>query len=159
MDRRRWAPEPHRAATVTHRTLFQEFIDPMSHIPASRMPHAHAHEDQIDGQPPQAEQGQPDPAPTTAVPPAAASGVSEDANKPDHMTLGGSETSSGPNDAAAAPTNGPSARDADDRSTIAITALVIGGIAAIGGMVAVLLPLLAPKEEPKSKKRKKRKDG
>ncbi|WP_375427878.1 hypothetical protein [uncultured Sphingomonas sp.] len=56
-----------------------------------------------------------------------------------------------------APTNGPGARDEDDRTPLAVAAMVVGGLAVVGGLVAALLPLLTPKDEPKSKKRKRRK--
>lgn len=136
----------------------------MSHIPASRMPHAHAHGDLAE---PQADQDQPAPEPTTSVPPASASGVLSAA---EHSSVDGPTSEATKNDAASSPgdirsrevdkiatTGGLSARDEDERSPYALAAMVIGGLAIVGGIVAALVPLLAPAQEPKSKKRKRRK--
>ncbi|WP_375403374.1 hypothetical protein [uncultured Sphingomonas sp.] len=122
----------------------------MSHIPASRMPHAHAQDERIDDQPAQPGQAQPAPEPTTTVPPASASGASPTGG--DRAADAGSGS-----DKADTPVNGPSARDEKHQSSLPIAAMVVGGLAVVGGLVAALLPLLTPKDEPKSKKRKRRK--
>lgn len=148
----------------------------MSHIPASRMPHAHAHDDHEDGKSAQPNQAQPAPEPTTAVPPASASGaspasggefpggtagtVSGGASDGGGATSSAGANSTGGSEARSGPVNGPSARDdADDRSPYAIAAMVIGGLAVVGGIVATLTPFLVARDEPKSKKRKKRKSA
>ena len=137
----------------------------MSHIPASAMPHARAPDDDPDGRSTQPDQAQPAPDPATAVPPASASGGSSAgdtsaandtaASNVTPERMGGT---GGDRRAAKVPVNGPGARDeVDDRSPLVIAAMVIGGLAVVGGGVAALVPLLAREEKPKSRKRKKRK--
>lgn len=146
----------------------------MSHIPAAKMPHAHAHNDRIDGEPAQPDQAQPAPEPTTAVPPASASGAfptsggelpggasdakGGNAGRAEAPSSAGAGSTGG-SEARSGPVNGPSARDEDDRSPFAIAAMVIGGLAVVGGIVAALTPFLVARDEPKSKKRKKRKSA
>lgn len=51
----------------------------------------------------------------------------------------------------------PEARDADHRSTALVVAAVLGGLAALGGVVAAVLPLLRDRRDGGRKKGKKRK--
>lgn len=106
----------------------------MSHIPASKMPHAHAHDDA---------NTKPSEGDTTAAT------VKDGAN----ATSGSAKSPEPPSDTQApASTTAPG-----DRSPLAIAALVLGGLAVVGGIVAAVLPLLSQPEQPKSRKHRKRK--
>lgn len=121
----------------------------MSHIPASAMPHATAHEDEaVDGLVAQPGQARSKPASTTAAPPTPASGT-----RPTDEPLSVDEGAT----VAPAPTHKPRSGGDENRSQLAVAAMVVGGLAVIGGLVAALLPILAAKDEPKPKKRRKRK--
>lgn len=149
----------------------------MSHIPSSAMPHAHAQDDDANGAQASRPAGeQPEAEPTTATPrqPEPAIG---DGTVP--APLAGSATQLAQDMAAAGPSaedgatdgrpevdgtvtakdHGAPARDADDdrRSPALIAAMVLGGLAALGGLVAAALPLLRDDKARNGKKGKKRK--
>ncbi|PAX09354.1 hypothetical protein [Sphingomonas lenta] len=151
----------------------------MSHIPASKMPHAHAEGDTIDEQPPQPNNAQPEPEPTTATPltsqaPATATGNREgssadetarDAGAPQaaggataQPAVDGTVTAQGENaDAGSDATSTASKVRSGLRSRTGIAALAIGGLAIAGGIAAALFPRGQAKDEGKSKKRRRKK--
>lgn len=183
----------------------------MSHIPATAMPHARAHDDGDDAQA-QAEGTRPEPEATTATPDqsepilgdgtAPAPLASSATDRAQDMAAAGPSSEDEPPLASAGPgtatgnregsdadataeatggaaTGGQSAVDgtvtaAGDgerkgepnrdgggegggRSTVLIAAAVLGGLTALGGAVAAVLPRLRDRDEAKRKKGKKRK--
>lgn len=151
----------------------------MSHIPASKMPHAHADGDTIDEQPPQPNNAQPEPEPTTATPltsqaPATATGnrggsqadeTARDAGTPEaaggqgsQPAVDGSVTAQDAKTASDGSSTTAKARSGL-RSRTGIAALAIGGLAIAGGIAAVLFPRGEAKDESKGKKQRRRKKG
>lgn len=110
----------------------------MSHIPSTAMPHAQAHGDTIDEQQSQPDKRQSE-TETAAATPERAGEVGERGGINDSVKLGALDRR-------------PDGEDG--RPAALVAAMVLGGLAALGGVVAAVLPLIDRKPKKKGKKRK-----